>query len=101
MFWVYILKCADNSYYTGSTDNLELRVAQHQAGEGGDYTSARLPVMLVYAREFQTHDEAFRWERQIKGWSRKQKEAIINGNYEALIELSRTRSGVDTRKKRV
>jgi putative endonuclease len=98
---VYILKCSDNSYYIGSTDNLELRVAQHQAGEGGDYTSARSPVTLVYAREFQTHDEAFRWERQIKGWSRKKKEAIINGNYEALIELSKNRSGVDTRKKRV
>jgi putative endonuclease len=56
--WVYILKCSDNSYYTGSTDNLELRVAQHQAGEGGEYTSARLPVVLVYVREFQTHDES-------------------------------------------
>ena len=100
MPWVYILKCSDESYYTGSTDALERRVAQHQAGDGGEYTASRLPVTLLYAREFQTHDEAFRWERQIKGWSRKKKEAIIDDNYEALVGLSRNRSGLDTRKKR-
>jgi putative endonuclease len=99
--WVYILKCADDSYYTGTTENLELRVAQHQIGEGSDYTSARLPITLVYAREFQTHDEAFRWERQIKGWSRKKKKTIISGNYDALIELSKNRGGQDTRRKRI
>ena len=100
MCWVYILKCADDSYYTGSTEQLDWRVAQHQAGDGGEYTSARLPVTLVYAREFQTHDDVFRWERQIKGWSRKKKEALIEENWQALVELSKNRSGVDTRKKK-
>ena len=90
--WVYILKCADGSYYTDSTNNLELRLAQHQAGEGGVYTAKRLPVKLLYSYEFQSEHEAFLRERQIKGWSRKKKEALIRGDFEVLIELSKSKS---------
>ena len=61
--WVYILKCADDSYYTGSTNNLEFRLAEHKAGEGGRYTSGRLPVTLVYLCEFVTEHDAFLRER--------------------------------------
>src|ERR1700694_5381114 len=100
MSWVYILQCSDGSYYTGHTDSLEDRLAQHQTGMGGSYTSSRLPVVLVYSREFYTHDDAFRWEQQIKGWSRNKKSALINGNYDALIDLSKARRGADTRKQR-
>jgi predicted GIY-YIG superfamily endonuclease len=93
MYWLYILKCSDDLYYTGTTTNLERRVAEHQAGEIKGYTSSRLPVELVYACEFQSKDEAFVRERQVKGWSRAKKEALIRGDFAALVELSRSRSG--------
>ena len=89
--WLYILRCADGSYYTGSTNNLTLRVAQHQAGEGGVYTRHRLPVSLVYAQEFPSEHDAFLRERQVKGWSRAKKEALIRGDFESLVELSKSR----------
>ena len=90
--WMYILKCADGSYYTGSTNNLELRLAQHQIGEGGVYTAKRLPVTLVYSCEFESEHEAFLRERQVKGWSRNKKEALMRGDFESLVELSKSRS---------
>jgi putative endonuclease len=90
--WLYILRCADGSYYTGSTVNLPLRVAQHQAGEGGDYTRRRLPLQLVYSQEFPTENDAFLRERQVKGWSRAKKEALIRGDFEALVGLSKSRA---------
>jgi len=90
--WLYILKCADGSYYTGSTNNLLLRLAEHHAGEGSAYTRSRLPVELVYSQEFQSGHEAFLRERQVKGWSRAKKEALIRGDFEALVELSKSRS---------
>jgi predicted GIY-YIG superfamily endonuclease len=86
--WMYILECADGSYYTGSTNNLELRLKQHQQGEGANHTRKRLPVKLVYFEEFNRIDEAFRREKQIQGWVRKKKEALINGNRTNLHELS-------------
>ena len=64
-FWVYILRCADDSYYVGHTENLELRVAQHQSGDLGGYTKPRRPVRLVYSEKFSTRDDAFAAERQI------------------------------------
>lgn len=85
---MYILLCSDDSYYTGSTNNLELRLAQHQAGEGANHTKKRLPVRLIYFEEFDRIDEAFYREKQIQGWSRKKKEALINGQSEALKELA-------------
>jgi putative endonuclease len=90
--WLYILKCADGSYYTGSTNNLPLRLAQHDAGEGCAYTRRRLPVKLVFAQEFPSEHQAFLRERQVKGWSRAKKEALIEGDFERLVELSRSRS---------
>lgn len=77
--WLYILECADGSYYTGSTNNLELRLGQHQSGQGANHTKKRLPVRLVYFEEFDRIDEAFYREKQIQGWSRKKKEALIEG----------------------
>jgi len=85
---MYILKCSDDSYYTGSTNNLELRLLQHQNGEGANHTKKRLPVKLVYFEEFQRVDEAFYREKQVQGWSRKKKEALIAGQYRKLPELS-------------
>lgn len=85
---MYILECADGSYYTGSTKNLELRLAQHQAGEGANHTKKHLPVKLVYYEEFQRIDEAFYREKQVQGWSRKKKEALIAGMPEQLHQLA-------------
>ena len=77
--YTYILECSDGSFYTGSTSNLELRLLQHQNGEGSNYTKKRLPIKLIYFEEFQNIDEAFYREKQIQGWSHKKKEALING----------------------
>ncbi len=90
--WLYILKCADGSCYSGSTNNLSLRLAEHHAGEGSVYTRRRLPVELVYAQEFPSEHEAFLRERQVKGWTRAKKEALIRGDFEALVGLSKSRS---------
>jgi predicted GIY-YIG superfamily endonuclease len=64
MFWVYILRCADGSYYTGHTDNLERRIGQYQTGECTGYTAARLPVELVWSQETTTREEALSAERK-------------------------------------
>lgn len=85
---MYILECADGSYYTGSTNNLELRLTQHQNGEGANHTKKRLPVKLVYYEEFQRIDFAFYREKQVQGWSRNKKEALINSNTKELLLLS-------------
>ena len=85
---MYILQCADESFYTGSTNNLETRIIQHQNGEGANYTKTRLPVKLLYIEEFQQIDHAFRREKQVQGWSRKKKEALIKGHFDQLPELS-------------
>lgn len=91
-FWAYILRCADGSYYTGHTDNLEVRVAQHHAGEiRGCYTHDRRPLELVMSQEFASREEALQAERQIKGWSRPKKEALIAGDWERLQVLARSR----------
>ena len=76
--YTYILLCSDGSYYTGSTYDLDKRLAEHQAGEGAKHTRNRLPVKLVYHEVFDRIDEAFYREKQIQGWSRIKKEALIN-----------------------
>jgi len=87
---VYILKCADNSYYIGHTDNIKERLISHLTRANKDcYTANRLPVELIFVREFNTRDEAFIFERQIKKWSRKKKEALIIGDFEALKILAK------------
>ncbi|MDT7536266.1 GIY-YIG nuclease family protein [Sphingobium sp. SA2] len=83
-FHTYMLHCADGSYYLGHTDNLEQRVAQHQSGEIPGYTQSRRPVALVWSQDFGTRDEALSAEQQIKGWSRKKKEGLIAGDWDAI-----------------
>ena len=92
MFWVYILRCADSSYYTGHTDNLETRIGRHQRGECGGYTASRLPVELVWSQECITREEALSAERQIKGWSRNKKEAMIHGDWAEVSRLATSKS---------
>ncbi|WP_413534127.1 GIY-YIG nuclease family protein [Empedobacter brevis] len=82
--YMYVLLCSDGSYYIGSTTNLELRLQQHQIGEGSNHTRNHLPVKLLYYEEFQRIDEAFYREKQIQGWSRKKKESLINNATEDL-----------------
>ena len=89
-FWVYILRCCDGSYYTGHTDNLEKRMAQHHTGELPCYASTRLPVELIFSQEFQSRGEALERERQVKGWNRRKKEALIQGDWEGLKRLARS-----------
>ncbi|HMT43777.1 MAG TPA: TrmH family RNA methyltransferase [Chakrabartia sp.] len=83
-FWTYILKCADQSYYTGHTDDLERRVGQHQTGTIRGYTFERRPVELVWAESFATREEALSAEIRIKNWSRAKKEALIAKDWDRL-----------------
>ena len=92
MFWVYILRCADGSYYTGHTDNLENRIGQHQTGEYQGYTAIRLPVELAWSQECPTREEALSAERQIKGWSRKKKEAMMRGDWLEVSRIARNKT---------
>ena len=87
--FMYILQCADDSYYTGSTINLERRLAQHQAGEGARHTARRLPVALVYYEKFSRIALAYYREKQVQRWTRKKKAALIAGDVEELKRLSR------------
>ena len=88
-FYAYMLRCADGSYYVGHTDDLDARVGAHQSGLMPGYTQKRRPVALVWSQEFHERDEAFRAERQVKGWSRAKKEALIQGDWDAVRLLSR------------
>ncbi len=89
--YTYILKCSNGKYYTGSTKNLERRLWQHQNGEGANFTKKHRPVELVYFEEYNRIDHAFYREKQIQGWSRKKKEALINGEETKLPELAKKR----------
>ncbi len=89
---MYILKCSDGSYYTGSTINLERRLREHQNGKGANYTKKHLPVELVYFEEYARIDEAFYREKQVQGWSRKKKEALIEGKYNKLHEYAQCKN---------
>jgi putative endonuclease len=85
---MYILECSDGSYYTGSTIDLEIRIKQYQNGQGANHTKKRLPVKLVYYEEYQRIDQAFNREKQVQGWGRKKKEALINGDLKELNPLA-------------
>ena len=88
--YVYILKCADNSYYTGVTSNLNKRLVEHKIGKHIDsYTYSRRPLKLVFYAEFTNINIAIETEKKIKKWSRAKKEALINGEYEKLPNLSK------------
>ena len=89
MAWMYILKCVDGSYYVGSTKDLNLRLVQHQSGMGSRYTSGRLPVELVYGEEYDRVSDAYAREKQVQNWGRTKREALINGNPEALPPLAK------------
>ncbi len=86
--YVYILKCSDDSFYTGSTINVEKRIIEHQDGKGANYTQKRLPVTLVFIEAFTSITEAFNREKQIQGWSRAKKQALIDENFDKLPELA-------------
>ena len=86
---MYILECADGSYYTGSTWDLDRRLSEHQNGLGANFSAKRLPVKLVYCEYFERVDDAFYREKQVQGWSRRKKQALIEGNKEKLVEYSR------------
>jgi len=88
-YYVYILKCKDDSYYTGITNDIDRRFNEHQTGENIDcYTFKRRPLTLVFCEYFIDVNYAIEFEKQVKGWSRKKKEAIIDQNWDKLKELS-------------
>jgi putative endonuclease len=93
--FVYMLKCADGSYYIGCAtgEDLTKRIAEHQAGIYPGYTSTRRLVTLVWSEYFQQITDAIAVERQLKGWSREKKEALISGNWDAIQKLSKRRAG--------
>ena len=88
MAWMYILECADGSYYVGSTVNLDARLWQHNEGLGAAYTRRRRPVKLVCALDFARIDEAFAFEKMVQGWSRKKRIALIEGRWGDLPKLA-------------
>ncbi|MEF8857246.1 MAG: GIY-YIG nuclease family protein [Haloplanus sp.] len=79
MHYVYVLECADGTYYTGYTTDVERRVAEHDAGEGAKYTRGRTPVELVHVEEYETRSAAMRREHEIKSLSRRAKERVVDG----------------------
>ena len=87
--YMYILECSDGSYYTGSTNDLELRLSQHLNGEGSNHTRKRLPVKLLYFEQFSRIDDAFSREKQVQGWSRIKKEALIKDMSDELHGLAK------------
>ena len=89
MAWMYILECVDGSYYVGSTNDLDRRILQHQEGLGAKYTSRRLPIELVYYEEYDRVDDAFYREKQVQGWRRAKREALINGEPALLPALAK------------
>ncbi len=91
-FWVYMLECADRSYYIGHTDNLEKRIGEHQSGDLGGYTSTRSPVRVVFTQDFSSRAQALAAELQIKGWSRKNKQALIRGDWAEISMQAQRRT---------
>jgi putative endonuclease len=97
MPWTCLIECADGSFYAGSTVDLERRLSQHNLGEGPKYTRARRrrPVRLVWCQLFGRVDDAFAFEKQIQGWSRAKRIALIEGRYDDLPRLASRRSRED------
>ena len=83
-----MLRCADGSYYTGHTEDFERRIAQHQSGAIPGDTRNRRPLTLVWSENFSTREEALAAERQVKGWSRAKKEALIAGAWDEVSRLA-------------
>jgi predicted GIY-YIG superfamily endonuclease len=95
-FYTYILRCANGVYYTGHTDNLEVRLSIHNLGLLGGYISSRRPLQLLWCADFPTRAEALDYERRIKGWTRAKKEALIAGDWPLLRMLARGRGSVSS-----
>jgi putative endonuclease len=91
MDWMYILKCSDGSFYVGSTNSFQTRLLQHQQGKGSFYTANRLPVELVYFEEYRNVAEAFAREKQVQNWSHSKREALIQGSFYLVPELTKKR----------
>jgi putative endonuclease len=92
--FLYMVRCRDGSFYVGTTrDSLEQRIAQHNEGTFGGFTSLRRPVELVFQQEFERITDAIAAERQVKGWRREKKEALIAGAFDLLPSLSRRKGG--------
>ena len=90
IYYVYILKCSDNTFYTGITSDIESRLVAHQSGKyKNSYTANRLPIKLVFYCEFTEPTKAIETEKQIKKWSKAKKLALINGNFEILPNLAK------------
>jgi len=89
MPYTYIVECSDGSYYVGSTWDLARRIYEHNAGLGARYTARRKPVTVVWAGEFERMVDAFQFEKQVQGWRRDKRRALIEHRYEDLPELSR------------
>ena len=95
-FWTYMLHCRAGTFYTGHTDNLERRLAEHQSGLVRGFTQALHPLELVWSQEFQTRYEALTAERRIKGWSRPKKLALIRGDWGTISRLAKSKDGPST-----
>jgi putative endonuclease len=87
--YMYILECSDGTYYVGSTVNLGMIFIQHNNGEGSNYTQNRTPVKLIYAEYYKHVALAFEREKQVQGWSRAKKEALMQGNKALLKRLAK------------
>ena len=85
---VYLIRCSDDSFYVGSTWDLERRVSEHNLGLGAAYTRRRRPVELVWAGDYERVDEAYAMEKRIQGWSRAKRQALIDGRTDDLTPLS-------------
>ena len=92
--YVYLVKCQDDSYCTGVTNNVKKRIVEHNLGlDKKSYTYSRRPVKLAFSQEFVDPNEAIRFEKQVKGWSRAKKKALIKGDFEKLVLLSNKKKG--------
>ena len=91
MAYIYILRCENDELYVGSTNDINDRVVRHKSGRGAVYTKHHKPEELIYTEEYETYQEAFKRERQIKGWSRAKKEALVAGDIEKLKQFSKSK----------
>ena len=95
-YYVYVVECSDRSYYTGVTNNVDRRVKEHNEGlDESCYTYSRRPVVLKYYEHFFHIEKAIAWEKQVKGWSRKKKEALFKGDYATISEFAKSKTAKD------
>jgi len=101
-YYVYILKCADNSYYTGISNDVERRLAEHMEGKNPDsYTFSRRPLELVFCEYFTDPKQAIAFEKQVKGWTRAKKVALIAGDWNKNSELAKCRNSSNSKNREI